>query len=122
MLHFWKDHWHNDADLNKLPKTIGDFYEIYFSREFGSGEKFKSVLPVLEVLVSAFEPMQVNRVFEVINVREALDFDYENDYTLQRHISLAMSQITPLLFSTFLLLSGLPVAKALKSILCKPKS
>lgn len=86
MLHFWKDHLHNDADLNKLPKTIGDIYESYFRREFGSRENFKSALSVLEVLVGAYEPMQINHVFEVIKIREALDYDYEYDfvYTLQR--------------------------------------
>lgn len=86
IVHFWTEHLHDDADFNNLPKTIGDTYESYFRREFGSREKFKSALSVLEVLVAAFEPMQIDRVFEVIKIRETSDYDYEYDfvYTLQR--------------------------------------
>ena len=86
IVHFWTEHLHDDADFAKLPKTIGDTYEGYLRREFESREKFKPALSVLEVLVAVFEPMQISRVFEVIKLREALDYDYEYHfvYTLQR--------------------------------------
>ncbi|XP_078358207.1 uncharacterized protein LOC144642956 [Oculina patagonica] len=86
IVHFWTEHLHDGADFNNLPKTIGDTYESYFRREFGSREKFKSALSVLEVLVAAFEPMHIDRVFEVIKIRKTSDYDYEYDfvYTLQR--------------------------------------
>ncbi|KAJ7370914.1 hypothetical protein OS493_028988 [Desmophyllum pertusum] len=48
MFHFWKDEWNNQVDFNQLPKTIGGIYESYLKRVYGSREKFKPALAVLE--------------------------------------------------------------------------
>ena len=84
MLHFWKDDWHNDIDLNQLPKTIGEQYESYLRRAYGSREKFKPALAILEVLVAALKPMQINHVVEVVvRIEEKIDYEYDFVYTLK---------------------------------------
>ena len=71
------------VDLNKLPNTIGEQYESYLRRAFGSRQKFKSALAVLEVLVSSFEPLTIDRLFDVLNIREEIDYEYDFVYTLK---------------------------------------
>ena len=83
MLRFWKDDGNNHIELNKFPKTIGEQYESYLRRAFGSREKFKPALAVLEVLVAALEPMQINQVFNVLRIREKIDYEYDFVYTLK---------------------------------------
>ncbi|KAL9988026.1 hypothetical protein ACROYT_G002423 [Oculina patagonica] len=83
MFHFWKDDWNNQIDFNQLPKTIGGIYESYLRRVYGSREKFKSALAVLEVLVATFEPMRVDRLFEVLRVQEKIDYEYDFVYALK---------------------------------------
>ena len=82
MLYFWKEDWQKD-DLNQLPKTIGEQYESYLRRAYGSREKFKPALAILEVLVAAFEPIKINRVFDVVRIREKIDYEYDFVYTLK---------------------------------------
>lgn len=74
------------VNLNQLPKTIEEQYESYLKRTYGSREKFKPALAVLEVLVAAFEPLKINDVFEVLRISERIDYSYEYDfvYNLQR--------------------------------------
>ena len=83
MFHFWKNDWSNQIDLNQLPKTIGGMYESYLKRVYGSREKFKSALAVLEVMVAAFEPLHVDRLFQVLKMREKIDYEYDFVYTLK---------------------------------------
>ena len=83
MLHFWKDDQHNSVDLNQLPKTIGEQYESYLRRAYGTREKFKPALAILEVLVAAFEPMQIIEVFDVVRIRDMIDYEYDFVYTLK---------------------------------------
>ena len=71
------------VDLNKLPKTIGEQYESYMRRAFGSREKFKSALVVLEVLVSSFEPLTIDGLFNVLSIREKIDYKYDFVYRLK---------------------------------------
>ena len=71
------------VDLNKLPNTIGEQYESYLKRAFGSREKFKSALAVLEVLVSSFETLTTDRLFDVLSIREKIDYEYDFVYTLK---------------------------------------
>ena len=83
MLYFWKDDRHNNIDLNELPKTIGEQYGSYLRRAYGSREKFKPALAILEVLVAAFEPMQIIEVFDVVRIRDKIDYEYDFVYTLK---------------------------------------
>ena len=71
------------VDLTKLPKTIGEHYESYLRRAFGSREKFKPALAILEVLVASFEPLQLSHLFDVLQIREAIDYEYDFVYTLK---------------------------------------
>ena len=70
------------VDLTKLPQTIGEHYESYLRRAFGSREKFKPALAILEVLVASFEPLRLDRLFDVLQIRDAIDYDYDFVYTL----------------------------------------
>ena len=84
MLHFWKDDLNNQIDLRQLPKTIGGIYESYLRRVYGSREKFKSALAVLEVMVASFEPLHVDRLFQVLKMQDKIDYEYDFVYTLKR--------------------------------------
>lgn len=84
MLLYGKENWSNESDLNKLPTTINDQCESYFRRAFGSREKFKPALPVLEILAATFKPLKLNQIFDVLGFRQKIDFEYDFVYTLQR--------------------------------------
>ena len=71
------------VDLDELPNTLGEQYESYLRRAFGSREKFKPALAVLEVLVSSFEPPTIDRLFDVLKIREKIDYEYDFVYTLK---------------------------------------
>ena len=73
MLNFLKKD-RRGVDLTKLPKTIGEHYESYLRRGFRSREKFKSALAILEVLDASFEPLKLNHLFDVLQIREAIDY------------------------------------------------
>ena len=71
------------VDLNKLPNTIGEHYESYLRRAFRSREQFKSVRAILEVLVSSFEPLTIDRLADILKIREKIDYKCDFDYTLK---------------------------------------
>ena len=83
MLQYGKDDWHNQADLNKLPKTVGEQYERYLRRAYGSREKFKPALAILEILVATSEPLKANHIFDVLRIQEKMDFEYDFVYALK---------------------------------------
>ena len=83
MLRYGKDDWHNQADLNKLPKTVGEQYERYLRRAYGSREKFKPALAILEILVATSEPLKANHIFDVLRIQEKMDFEYDFVYALK---------------------------------------
>ena len=82
MLHFWKSD-PRSVDLDKLPSTIGEQYESYLRRAYGSRQNFKPALTILEILVASFEPIQIMRLFNVLKIRETIDYEYDFIYTLK---------------------------------------
>ena len=82
MLHFWKSD-PRSVDLDKLPSTIGEQYESYLRRAYGSRQNFKPALAILEILVASFEPMQIMRLFDVLKIRETIEYEYDFVYTLK---------------------------------------
>ena len=83
MIQYGKDDWHNQADLNKLPKTVGEQYERYLRRAYGSREKIRPALAILEILVSTFEPLTEKQIFDVLRIQEKIDFEYDFVYALK---------------------------------------
>lgn len=83
MLLYGKENWSDKSDLNKLPATIHDQCESYLRRAFGSREKFKPALLVLEILAATFKPLKLNHIFDVLRFRQKIDFEYDFVYTLQ---------------------------------------
>ena len=71
------------VDLNKLPNTIGEQYQSYLRRAFRSREQFKSARAILEVLVSSFEPLKYDRLFDVLKIREKIEYENDFDYTMK---------------------------------------
>ena len=54
-----------------LPRSLGDlFYTAYFKRLYPSKESFKSVQHILELLVSTFEPLTHNQIFQLLRTEE----------------------------------------------------
>ena len=78
------NHWgHSRLKLRNafvLPKSLGDLFHTYFKRLYPSIESFKSVRHILELLVSTFEPLTHNQMFDLLKVREnSLDeYDFKN--------------------------------------------
>ena len=78
------NHWgHSRLELRNafiLPKSLGDLFHTYFKRLYPSIESFKSVRHILELLVSTFEPLTHNQMFDLLKVREnSLDeYDFKN--------------------------------------------
>ena len=64
----------------KKPKSLGDVFYTYFKRLYLSKESFKSVRHILELLVSTFEPLTHNQIFESLKTGEnSLDeYDFKN--------------------------------------------
>ena len=83
MFHFWKDDRNNEVDFGHIPKTIGGIYERYLKRIYGSREKFKPALAILEIMVAAFEPMPVDDLYRVLRTQENIDYEYEFVYALK---------------------------------------
>ena len=83
MFHFWKDDRNNEVDYGHIPKTIGGIYERYLKRIYGSREKFKPALAILEIMVAAFEPMPVDDLYRVLRTQENIDYEYEFVYALK---------------------------------------
>ena len=83
MIQYGKDDWHNQADLNKLPKTVGEQCERYLRRAYGSREKIRPALAILEILVATFEPLTAKHIFEVLRIQEKMDFEYDFVYALK---------------------------------------
>ena len=83
VIQYGKDDWHNKADLNKLPKTVGEQYERYLRRAYGSREKIRPALAILEILVSTFEPLTEKQIFDVLRIQEKIDFEYDFVYALK---------------------------------------
>ena len=81
MFHFWKEDRNND--FGHIPKTIGGIYERYLKRIYGSREKFKPALAILEIMVAAFEPMPVEDLYRVLRTQENIDYEYEFVYALK---------------------------------------
>ena len=63
-----------------LPKTLRDLFHSYFERLYPRKESFRPVRHILELLVSTFEPLTQNQMFDLLKVREnSLDeYDFKN--------------------------------------------
>ena len=63
-----------------LPKTLRDLFHSYFQRLYPRKGSFRPVRHVLELLVSTFEPLTQNQMFDLLKVREnSLDeYDFKN--------------------------------------------
>ena len=82
LLNYWE---HSRLELRNayvLPKSLGDLFHSYFKRLYPSIESFKSVQHILGILVSTFEPLTPNQIFELLRTGEsslAIDeYDFKN--------------------------------------------
>ena len=82
MLQYGKEDWRNQDDC-KLPKTVGEQYERYLRRAYGSRERIRPALAILEILVATFEPLTAKNIFDVLRIQEKIDFEYDFVYALK---------------------------------------
>ena len=63
-----------------LPKTLRDLFHSYFERLYPREGTFRPVRHILELLVSTFEPLTQNQMFDLLKIREnSLDeYDFKN--------------------------------------------
>ena len=66
MLQYWETSQEARKEPYALPKTLGGIYRGYFERLYGGGRAFEPVRRILEVLVSAFEPMTSEGIFQLL--------------------------------------------------------
>ena len=80
LLNNWEQTTTELRNVFDLPKSLGDLFYTYFKRLYPSKESFKSVRHILELLVSTFEPLTHNQMFDLLKVREnSLDeYDFKN--------------------------------------------
>ena len=53
-----------------LPENLQDAYEKIFKRSYGTDKKFRTILPVLEVMSAACAPMNINEIGTVVNMTD----------------------------------------------------
>ena len=81
LLNNWENTRPELSNAFDLPKSLGDlFYTAYFKRLYPRKESFKSVQHILELLVSTFEPLTQNQIFQLLRTEEnSLDeYDFKN--------------------------------------------
>ena len=80
LLNNWEQTTTELRNVFDLPKSLGDLFYAYFKRLYPSEESFKSVRHILELLVSTFEPLTHNQIFELLKTGEnSLDeYDFKN--------------------------------------------
>ena len=80
LLNNWEQTTTELRNVFDSPKSLGDLFYAYFKRLYPSEESFKSVRHILELLVSTFEPLTHNQMFDLLKVREnSLDeCDFKN--------------------------------------------
>ena len=80
LLNNWEQTTTELRNVFDLPKSLGDLFYTYFKRLYPNKESFKSVRHILELLVSTFEPLTHNQIFELLKTGEnSLDeYDFKN--------------------------------------------
>ena len=77
LLNHWEHSRHELGNAYALPKTLEDLYHSYFERLYPRQRSFSSARRVLELLVSTFEPLTQEEIFEVLRMKEDdLDKEY----------------------------------------------
>ena len=80
LLKDWENSRQELRNAYVLPKTLRDLFYSYFERLYPRKESFGPVRQILELLVSTFEPLTQNQMFDLLKVREnSLDeYDFKN--------------------------------------------
>ena len=80
LLKDWENSRQELRNAYVLPKTLRDLYHSYFERLYLRKGSFRPVRHILELLVSAFEPLTQNQMFDLLKVREnSLDeYDFKD--------------------------------------------
>ena len=80
LLKDWENSRQELGNAYVLPKTLRDLFHSYFERLYPRKGSFKPVRHILELLVSTFEPLTQNQMFDLLKVREnSLDeYDFKN--------------------------------------------
>ena len=80
LLKDWENSRQELRNAYVLPKTLRDLFYSYFERLYPRKESFRPVRQILELLVSTFEPLTQNQMFDLLKVREnSLDeYDFKN--------------------------------------------
>ena len=70
LLNNWEQTTTELRNVFDSPKSLGNLFYIYFKRLYPSQESFKSVRHILELLVSTFEPLTHNQIFQLLRTEE----------------------------------------------------
>ena len=80
LLKDWENSRQELRNAYVLPKTLRDLFHSYFERLYPRKGSFRPVRHILELLVSTFEPLTQNQMFDILKIREnSLDeYDFKN--------------------------------------------
>ena len=80
LLKDWENSRQGLRNAYVLPKTLRDLFHSYFERLYLRKGSFRPVRHILELLVSTFEPLTHNQMFDLLKVREnSLDeYDFKD--------------------------------------------
>ena len=80
LLKDWENSRQELRNAYVLPKTLRDLFHSYFERLYLRKGSFRPVRHILELLVSTFEPLTQNQMFDLLKVREnSLDeYDFKD--------------------------------------------
>ena len=80
LLKDWENSRQELRNAYVLPKTLRDLFHSYFERLYPRKESFRPLRHILELLVSTFEPLTQNQMFDILKIREnSLDeYDFKN--------------------------------------------
>ena len=80
LLKDWENSRQELRNAYVLPKTLRDLFHSYFERLYPRKGSFRPVRHILELLVSTFEPLTQNQMFDLLKVREnSLDeYDFKS--------------------------------------------
>ena len=84
MLNYWKLESVSSVDVKNIPKALGGIYEGFFRRIYATADQFKPARHILEVLVASFEPMTAEVLFDFLQLKDTLDFEYDFLLTLNQ--------------------------------------
>ena len=85
VLHFLTTASTEGYGLQALPQTLSDVYQKYFERVFPTKQQFRSVQPILEILVASSFPIKLQGMLAILRGDDVdVAFEYDFDFKVNQ--------------------------------------